>query len=93
MTIGWPKALAVWWSAAWRGGLYGMIGGFVLGAIGGLVAGLMSAPEQAGKYGAVGGYIAAIPASMLGLKQALSRHLSSLVAIARSADTPDNVLQ
>ena len=84
MTIGWPKALAVWWSAAWRGSLYGAIGGFVLGAIGGLIAGVvMSAPDKVSLYGAVGGYLASIPASMLGLKQALSRHLPSLIALSR----------
>jgi hypothetical protein len=83
MTIGWPKALAVWWSAAWRGVLYGAIGGFVLGAIGGLIAGVMSAPDKVPLYGAVGGYLASIPASMLGLKQALSRHLPSLIALGR----------
>jgi hypothetical protein len=83
MTVGWPKALAVWWSAAWRGALYGLIGGFVLGSIGGVIAGVMSSPEQAGTYGAVGGYLASIPASMLGLKQALSKHLRSLIAMGR----------
>ena len=87
MTIGWPKALAVWWSAAWRGFLYGAVGGFVLGAIGGFIAGVMSAPDRAGIYGAVGGYLASIPASMLGLKQALSRHLPSLIAIARQSSS------
>lgn len=88
MTIGWPKALAVWWSAAWRGGLYGLIGGFVFGAIGGVIASVMGAAEQAGIYGAVGGYIASIPASMLGLKQALSQHLPSLIAIGRESSEP-----
>lgn len=81
MTVGWSKALAVWWSAAWRGALYGMVGGFVLGAVGGVVSALVGAPpDQAALYGAAGGYVAAIPASILGLKQALSKHLASLVA-------------
>jgi hypothetical protein len=87
MTIGWPQALAVWWSAAWRGFLYGAIGGFILGATGGFIAAVMSAPDKAGIYGAIGGYLASIPASMLGLKQALSRHLPSLIAIGRDPNT------
>jgi hypothetical protein len=77
--IRWPKALSVWWSAAWRGALYGMVGGFLLGAVGGVIAVVAGTPEQGAIYGAIGGYVAAIPASMLGLKQALSKHLASLV--------------
>jgi hypothetical protein len=85
MTIGWKPALTVWWSAAWRGGLYGALGGIVLGGIGGAVAGIAHAPENASLYGAIGGYVASIPASMLGLKQSLSKHLRSLAAIANDS--------
>ena len=92
MTVHWPKALAVWWSAAWRGALYGLLGGFVFGALGGIVAGFMGAADQAGIYGAIGGYVASIPASMLGLKQALSRHLPSLIAIAREQTPPSSAV-
>jgi len=91
MTVHWPRALAVWWSAAWRGALYGLVGGFVLGAVAGFVAGFMGAADQAPFYGAISGYIASIPASMLGLKQASTRHLPSLVAIAKD-QTPSNVV-
>ena len=82
MSITWGKTVSVWWSAAWRGGLYGFVGGFILGFIGGFAAALLHTPEKAALFGAIGGYIAAIPASMLGLKQALSKHLASLAAIA-----------
>lgn len=82
MSITWGKTLSVWWSAAWRGSIYGFIGGFVLGFIGGFTAALMHTPEKAPIYGMIGGYVAAIPASMLGLKQALTKHLASLAAIA-----------
>ena len=91
MTLQWPKALAVWWSAAWRGALYGLVGGFVFGAVGGFVAALTGAADQASVYGAIGGYVASIPASMLGLKQALSRHLPSLLAIAKEQTPPSGV--
>lgn len=80
MTIRWSKALSVWWSAAWRASLYGLLGGFIFGAIGGAIAAIMGVPEKGALYGSFGGYLAAIPASMLGLKQALSKHLASLAA-------------
>lgn len=85
MNITWGKTISVWWSAAWRGVLYGFIGGFVLGFIGGFAAALTHTPDKAAIYGMIGGYIAAIPASILALKQALSKHLASLVAIANKA--------
>jgi|GEM_PF-2244601 len=87
MRITWGKTVSVWWSAAWRGSIYGFIGGFVLGFIGGFTAALLHTPEKAPLFGVIGGYIAAIPASMLGLKQALSKHLASLAAIANSASS------
>ncbi|MHA6204871.1 hypothetical protein ACXU4B_10635 [Dyella soli] len=87
MSITWGKTVSVWWSAAWRGGIYGFIGGFVLGFIGGVTAAVLHTPEKAPIYGMVGGYIAAIPASMLGLKQALSKHLASLAAIANGTSS------
>ena len=70
----------------WRAVLYGMLGGFVLGAIGGVIAAAMHAPDKAVIYGAVGGYIATIPASMLALKQALSKHLASLASTANGSN-------
>ena len=76
--IPWPTALSVWWSAAWRGALYGLLGGLLLGAIAGVMAAVLGVPEKANLYGTIAGYIAAFPASMLGLKQALSKHLASL---------------
>ena len=91
MTVHWPKTLAVWWSAAWRSALYGVVGGFVFGAVGGVIAGFTGAADQAGIYGAIGGWLASIPASMLGLKQSLSRHLPSLIAIAQEPTPPSSV--
>jgi hypothetical protein len=43
-------------------------------------------PQKAALYGAIAGYIAAIPASMLALKQALGKHLPSLAALAKPPD-------
>ena len=83
-TVRWPTALSVWWSAAWRSALYGLLGGFLLGAVAGAIAAVMGVPEKANLYGTIAGYIAAFPASMLGLKQALSKHLASLAAAANA---------
>lgn len=86
MTVTWKKALPVWWSAVWRGAVYGLLGGVVLGATGGALAVMLHTPDKATTYGTIGGYIASIPASMLGVKQALSKHLASLAAIANSSN-------
>jgi len=85
MNITWRKALSVWWSVAWRGVFYGTVAGFVLGCIGGVLAAVTRHPEKATLFGLIGGYVGSIPASMLGLKQALSKHLASLAAIANGS--------
>jgi hypothetical protein len=73
---------------AWRGFFYGLAGGFVLGFIGGFIA-AMHDPSQAATYGTIGGYIAAIPASMLALKQALQKNMESLLAAAQQRAAGD----
>lgn len=85
MDVPWQKTMSVWWSLAWRGLVYGALGGFVFGFIGGVIAVFMGTPENGAYYGAFGGYIAAFPASILALKQALSKHLASLASIANSS--------
>ncbi|HTU68303.1 MAG TPA: hypothetical protein VMF52_20340 [Steroidobacteraceae bacterium] len=77
--VRWRRALAVWWSASWRAALYALAGGFVFGFIAGLIAYAMGTPEKGGFYGSIAGYVASVPASMLGMKQALSRHIEALV--------------
>lgn len=76
------QTLPVWWSLAWRATLYGLILGFAFGVVGGVIAALND-PSMAPIYGAIGGYLAAVPASMFALKQALSRHLASLAECSR----------
>lgn len=83
MQISWRTALSVWWSVAWRGAIYGFVGGCVLGAIGGFVAAISGSPEKATDYGTIGGWIASLPASILALKHALPKHLVRLADIAR----------
>lgn len=79
MNITWEKSLSVWWSICWRSVIYGALGGFVLGFIGGVLAALTQAPEKAAVYGAIGGYLASIPASMLAVKQALGKHFAASI--------------
>ncbi|MDR7134049.1 hypothetical protein J2X06_002928 [Lysobacter niastensis] len=75
------ETLPVWWSFVWRATIYGFVFGVLLGAIGGVFAAVRGVPEQAQMYGAALGYLGTIPASMLALKQALSKHLVSLAAL------------
>jgi len=88
MSITWKQTLPVWWSAAWRGFLYGLAGGFILGFIGGVIAAVNDS-SMSTTYGAIGGYIASVPASMLALKQAISKHLASLTAVAQQGAAGD----
>lgn len=85
MKVTWGDALPVWWSICWRGFIYGFLGGFALGFMGGVIAALIGAPEKAVIFGMAGGYIAALPASLLAVKQAITRHLPSLAALAARA--------
>ena len=78
LEVSWGHSLPVWWSITWRTVVYGMLGGFVLGAIGGLLAAASGVPEKAELYGMIAGYIVTIPVTMLSVKQAISRHLSTL---------------
>lgn len=75
----WNSAFAVWWSFMWRAMIYGMLLGALLGGIAGFFAGT---PERGALFGGIAGYIGTIPASMLALKQALTKHLAALAALA-----------
>jgi len=85
----WGPVLKAWWSMAWRGFLYGLGGGFVFGAIGGVLAVILGDPSKAAAYGTVGGYIAAVLASMLAFKQAIQKHLGVLAQIAQQTVAAD----
>ena len=81
MHLNWGKALSVWWSFVWRGVIYGVLLGAALGFLAGMYAALSGVPDKATMYGAVAGWIGGIPASMLALKQAISKHLTELAAL------------
>jgi hypothetical protein len=84
VTIGWDKTIPVWWSFFWRALIYGVAAGFVLGFIAGFGAAMMHSPQNARFAGMIAGYIGSIPASMFAFKQALTKHVASLVAIANA---------
>lgn len=87
--VGWRTAVRVWWSAVWRGALYCFIGFFALGYGLSLVSLLLTgSPDVAPSWVPELSYgrvlcIAAIPASLLGMKQALGKHASALAAAVR----------
>jgi uncharacterized membrane protein YeaQ/YmgE (transglycosylase-associated protein family) len=70
----------------WRASLYGVAAGAVLGLVAGIYAQASGHPEQGAIYGAIAGYLGTIPASMLAVKQALSKHLASLTSLATSSN-------
>jgi hypothetical protein len=48
------------------------------------MAAMLQSPERASLYGMIGGYIASVPASMLAVKQAISKHLPALTALVKA---------
>ena len=86
MSLKWNRLLPVWWSFFWRATIYGGVGGAILGALFGIIAGITGHLDKASFVGNIGGYIATVPASMLALRQTLNVHLGSLTSLARSAD-------
>lgn len=78
--VSWNQALAVRWSFIWRGMMYGLLIGFALGAAAGVYAGAIGQPEKGVLYGAFAGWLATIPASLIAMKIALSKHLALLAA-------------
>jgi hypothetical protein len=79
-SLSWRRALVLWWSFFWRAFLYGVVLGMLLGGMAGFYAVVSGASEQAAVYGSIAGWVATLPASLLALKQAVSRHLGSLTA-------------
>ncbi len=82
--IAWSKVLPIWWSFIWRSSVYGFIGGAVLGGVAGGILGATGHLDKARIAGMLAGYIAGIGLSTLALKQALQRHLTSLLEHAAS---------
>lgn len=80
----WSETLPVWWSFFWRAALYGLIIGFVFGAIGGFMAAMSGSATSAHIYGQVGGILAGIPASLIALKQTLVKHGAAIAALQRT---------
>jgi hypothetical protein len=81
--LGWNKALSVWWSFMWGAMVFGVLLGALLGGIAGGYVGATGHPEKGALYGAIAGWVATIPASMLALKQAISKHLVSLSELVK----------
>jgi drug/metabolite transporter superfamily protein YnfA len=76
--LSWRQTFPVWWSFLWRSILFGLLGGIALGAVGGMLAGLLGHPEQGRLYGVFGGYLAGFLVSIVALKLALEKHLPHL---------------
>lgn len=83
----WSETLPIWWSFVWRAALYGLLIGFVFGAIGGFFAAVSGSTASAQGYGQIGGLLAGLPASLIAMKQALVKHAAAIAVLlpARAA--------
>lgn len=79
-TLGWPRAVAIWWSFFWRAMLYGLVLGALLGGMAGFYAALIGQPQQSAQWGMLAGWVATLPSSLLAIKHAVGRHLAALRA-------------
>jgi hypothetical protein len=80
MQIKWGDVLPVWWSFFWRATVFGALLGFLLGALVGFLLGVAGSADKAPVYGAIAGWAGTIPATILAMKQALTKHLATLAA-------------
>jgi Mg/Co/Ni transporter MgtE len=85
MRLTWKQTMPVWWSFFWRALLYGMLLGATFGFLAGFYAAFSGVPDKGALYGAIGGWVAAIPGSMLAIKQSVSRHLPGLTTASAGA--------
>ena len=72
--MSYQQTLPIWWSFIWRVTLGGMIAGGIMGAIGGLVMGLMGHADKAASAGMLLGWLVSIPVSIWSLRAALIKH-------------------
>ncbi len=79
--IAWDKSVRVWWRAAWRGAIQGIVDGFALEGIAGALASVSGHPPLAPLCGRIGKFDADLPASMFALKQSLNLYLLGLASI------------
>ena len=73
LEVTWQRVLTIWWSIAWRGFVFGVLSGVIVGAFWGLIAGLLGHADKAEKWGTLGGQIVSIPISMIVLKMVLEK--------------------
>jgi|ERR1700733_1820199 hypothetical protein len=85
MKIKWADSMVVWWSYVWRTVVYGAVGGFILGAVAGGIAGATGHIAKAAQCGRITGSIAGLALSTWALKQALEKHLARLTTVANGA--------
>jgi len=71
--VTWSNTLTIWWSYIWRCILISMVVGFILGAIGGVVVGVMGKPDLGAMVGGILGYLGSIPVSIYVMKVILNK--------------------
>lgn len=76
--VSWKDTFIFYWSFLWRAVIYGAVGGAILGFIFGFAAGMLGHLDHASSWGSLGGVVAALPSSLLGLKHALGTNINRM---------------
>jgi hypothetical protein len=60
----WGRVLRIWWAWFWRAGIFSVVLGFLLGAIGGFIVGASGRPDLGAPVGAALGGLGSVPVSL-----------------------------
>ncbi len=69
----WERVLAMWWSLAWRGTVFGMLLSLFLGFCGGFLVGFAGHPELGPAVGLILSWLGSMPLSVVLLRIVLSK--------------------
>jgi hypothetical protein len=73
----WDHILPIWWAFFWRASLLGLLAGGVFGAIGGAIMGVAGHLEAANTAGQILGYLSTLPVTLLVLRHVLAKKYAS----------------
>src|ERR1035438_746111 len=76
LEITWDRVLVLWWGLVWRGTIFGVAVGAVLGFCGGFLVGFAGHPELGAAVGMLLGWLGSIPLSIVILRIVLWKKFS-----------------
>ncbi len=77
LEVTWGDALLIWWSYIWRCVVFSMILGFILGAIGGFIVGILGRSDLSASVGGILGYLGSLPISIYMLRKILNKRFKN----------------